>query len=663
MKTRLRTVRAALLLAVLPGLLGVALAHWPPAESLERMGLDGLFLLRGPLPEPERVAVVAIDGDSYSVLGVDPAGAWPRRLHADLIRTLAREGARAVAFDVVFEDAGDPEQDAALEGAIREAGNVVLGATIEQVADPRFRQMRRIEPYEPFRTAAAAAADVNLPLDRDGVVRSAWLTPAGSPGLALAAYETATGDRTKREIDARFVNYYGPPRTIRTVSVYQALDPAQYLSPGFFRDKVVFVGLSQPAAAGPAAKDAFPTPFRAAGGEQTYGVEIHATIAANLLDGTRISLLPGPLEAALLLSLPLLATLACMALGPLLGGVALVLLAFAPWLAGYAAFDRGGLWLPVIIPSAVQLPAAYLSSLLWYYLTTVRDRERIRRAFSFYLSPEMIAKIALDPDSLNLGGEEIVGTALMTDIQGFTGIAETLGAPETARMLNAYFSDVTTHIFEVGGTLIKFIGDAVFAIWGAPVRVEDHAARACRAALSLARSQEAAPGGPAPRLVTRVGIHTGPMVVGNLGSWQRFDYTAIGDAVNLASRLEGLCKPFGARVVASAATLAAAGSGFVTRPLGVVRVVGRSEPVAIHELLASPGEPSPIALPLLEEFRDALEAFREGRFSDASRGFRAVADGREAGDGPSRFYLATIERLAAEPPGPGWDGVVGFETK
>src|SRR5207249_3191833 len=135
---------------------------------------------------------------------------------------------------------------------------------------------------------------------------------------------------------------------------------------------------------------------------------------------------------------------------------------------GHLAFTRG-VWIPVIIPAAVQLPAAYVISLVWYYVTTARERERIKRAFSFYLSPEMIRQIAANPGSLNLGGEEIVATAMFTDIKGFTPIAEGLTAPQTASLLNAYFSDVTRHIFEEGGTLIKYIGDAVFAIWGAPL--------------------------------------------------------------------------------------------------------------------------------------------------------------------------------------------------
>jgi adenylate cyclase len=319
----------------------------------------------------------------------------------------------------------------------------------------------------------------------------------------------------------------------------------------------------------------------------------------------------------------------------------------------------------VIIPAVIQLPIAYVSSLAWYYLTTVRERERIRRAFSFYLSPDMIQRIAADPDSLNLGGEELVATALFTDIKGFTPIAEGLSAPETAALLNRYFSGVTAHIFESGGTLIKYIGDAVFAIWGAPLRSEDHAVQACRAALAMARHQEPveAAGGPAGTLITRIGVHTGSMLVGNLGSSQRFDYTAIGDAVNLASRLEGLNKPFGTRILVSGDTLSRTGERFTVRPLGRARVVGRGEPVEIFELLGTSGEPARPDQGALALFETARIHFVERRFQEAAAGFRECLSALEGHDGPSSFFLDRCARFEKDPPGGEWDGVVNFESK
>lgn len=659
----LRRARMAVLLALLPGLIGLGLIRWPATEGLERNGLDLLFQWRGPNPPPPEVCVVAIDLASYDAMDVDPKDPWPRALHADLIRTLHDEGARAIAFDVLFLEEGDPGSDLDLEWAIEEAGNVVLGATTDQVEDPLFRQARRIEPYAPFAEAAAALGEVNLPTDADDVIRSAWLAPDGRPGLALAAYEVATGDRSLRSGEARLMDYYGPARTVKTVSLYQALDPAQYLPDGFFRDRLVFVGLSEKAATGPAPKDAFPTPFTGGRGETTYGVEIHATLAANLLEGRKIDLLPPVLENALLLLLPVLALLTFAWLGPLYGAAALVVLAAFPWAAGYLAFTRESVWMPTVIPSTIQLPLAYTVSVVWYYLTTRRERERVKRAFSFYLSPETARQVAEDPTALDLGGEEIVATAMFTDIAGFTSVAESMTAQETAAMLNRYFSEATGHVFATDGTLVKYIGDAVFAIWGAPVRVPDHAARACRTALALARMDaardDADADDPARRLRTRIGVHTGPMLVGNLGSKQRFDYTAIGDAVNLAARIEGINKMFGTRAIVSGDTLAAADGDVAVRRLGRVQVVGRGVPVTLYELVGDRGP----SLEVLDAFRAALEAFERAAFDEAADAFRRALSLAGGKDGPSSFYVKLCERLAREGVGPSWSGVIEATSK
>jgi adenylate cyclase len=663
---RLRRTRSAILLALIPGLLGIALTYLAPAVNFERRyGLDTLFTLRGVRTPPPEVCVVAIDDDSYGVIGRDPNLAWPRALHAELIRTLRQEGAKAVAFDVLFLEAGDdPDADAAFASALADTGIVVLGASVVITDDPLFHQAHNQDPYEPFANAAAAVADVNLPTDADGVIRYAWPAREGRPGLALAAYELATGDTSQRTPDARFLDYYGPARRIKTVSIYQALDPKQYLPPGFFKDKIVFVGLSQDAAPGVAPKDAFPTPFRE-GGRTTFGVEIHAALAANLLEHRQIKLLDRRLEFAFLLLLPLVASLTFMALRPLAGGAAFVLMLVGPWVVAYFAFVRWNLSLPVMIPTTVQLPMSYGLSLIWYYLTTVRDREKIKRAFGLYLSPEMIRRIAQDPDAVNLGGQELVGTAVFTDIKGFTSIAEGMSAPDTAAMLNAYFSDATRHVFDAGGTLIKYIGDAVFAIWGAPIRRDDHATQACVAALALARAQEAVgpDAGPVASLVTRIGVHTGPMLVGNLGSAQRFDYTAIGDAVNLASRIEGLNKAFGTLALASGEAIAATDGRFITRSLGRSRVVGRTEPVELHELIATRDETGRSDAALLGAFAIARADFEAGRFAQAADGFRAALELTGGKDGPSAFFLTYAERLAAAPPPPSWDGVIVFESK
>lgn len=659
-RTGLRRARMGLVLAVIPGLLGALVFFWPVTSGLERRyGLDFLFKLRGPVAPPADIVVVAIDDASFIEYGLplDEATRWPRELHAELIRALHEGGAGSVSFDVLFDVPLEPGPDVALELALFDAGNVVLGATVERVDDPRFVSERQVEPIPPFAESAAAVAKVDLPPDGDGVIREMWLMLGERPSLALAGYEVATGDLSYRdERGTRLIDYYGPPRTVPTVSLYQALDAEQFLPPGYFEDKLVFVGASQIAAIGASdAKDSFPTPF--SGGEvgTTYGVEIHATVAANLLDGRTLHELHGTVAVALLFGLAFVATVAFTVLRPIWALAAFVAAFLLAWVGAFLAFVRADLVIPVVVPAVVQLPSAYVMSLVYYYLTTAREREKIRRAFSFYLSPDMIRAIAEDPEALSLGGEEIVGTAVFTDIKGFTSIAETMTAPQTATMLNEYFSSITRTIFDTRGTLIKYIGDATFAIWGAPVRMDDHATRALHAALEMSRAES--------DLTTRVGVHTGPMLVGNLGSEQRFDYTAIGDAINLSARLESLNKSVGTRVLASGAAIEASDGSVVTRRIGRVRVVGRNEPVELHELLGFVGEATEPPADVVARFERAVDDYAAGRIEAAAAGFRDVTARRGGEDGPSGVYLRAIERLAGRPPGPDWDGVITFETK
>jgi len=660
---RRRWLPFALCLGAIVGIGGVGLRYWPPTATWEkRTGLDFLFMMRGEI-DATGVCVVAMDTASVDVMLLD-APPWPRQEHARLIRQLKKAGARAVAFDVLMEPPQSEEADRDLAAALAETGNVVLGADVQPVIDPKFHEIHIVEPYEPLKAAAAAIGNVGLKLEK-GVIRETFLMQDDRPSLALAAYEVATGDTSKRSGTARLIDYYGQGRKIETHSYYQAVDPDQYLTPDTFKGKIVFVGATDPAASGQTdAKDSFATPFSSDTNHSTYGVEIHATIAANLLEGRRIDLLPAAAEAALLVLLGLTAAVLFIGLRPVYAALALLGLELI-WGAGaHLAFSRGQIWLPLVIPMVSMLPAPYVASVVWYYLTEARERKRIRNAFSFYLSPKMIERIVADPSSLNLGGEELVATALFTDVKGFTSIAESMAAPETAALLNDYFSRLTRFVFDEGGTLIKYIGDAVFAIWGAPVRMNDHAERACSAALSMARDEEGLEGGGRRiQIVTRIGVHTGPMLVGNLGSSQRFDYTAIGDAVNTAARLEGLNKYFRTRAIVSGGALAVAGDGFLVRSLGRVRVVGKSEPLAIYELVGRRGETLKAAA-VYERFAQALDDFTHRRFEEALAGFREAGALRGAsGDGPSEFYVEQCEAMLSAPPPPEWDGAVTFAGK
>jgi adenylate cyclase len=253
--------------------------------------------------------------------------------------------------------------------------------------------------------------------------------------------------------------------------------------------------------------------------------------------------------------------------------------------------------LPVAEPQA-GLAAAYLVSLGFRLTGEERERARIRAEFGKYVSDEVVEKLLAEPDRPDLGGEALRVTVLFSDIRGFTGISEKLAAHEVVAMLNAYFTRVCQPILAEGGTVDKYIGDAVMALFGSPVRHPDHARRALRAALGMAQEaaafrewmRERFPGRGLREFGIGVGVHTGEAVIGDIGTPKRKEFTAIGDTVNSASRLEGVTKELGCVIVASEATVRAAGPGIRTGRHEQVRVKGKAEPIGVYEILGLEGD-------------------------------------------------------------------------
>ena len=312
------------------------------------------------------------------------------------------------------------------------------------------------------------------------------------------------------------------------------------------------------------------------------------------------------------------------------------------------------MWLVALI-----IPLSFLGNTLVYYVVTLRSQQQVEKAFQFYLSPDMAKAMKQNPKGLELGGESVYATALFTDIEGFTRITESMIASEVSQMLNSYFTEVMEVVFENKGTLIKFIGDAVFVIWGAPLKVEDHAKRACRTALAIAKEVEKFNASKRfPALHTRVGLNTGNMVVGNLGSSKRFDYTAIGDSVNLASRVEGINKYLGTTVIITETTKKEMGGEFPTVPMGAIQVVGKSEVVPIFTLFETA---------LSEEnslvWQKALLDFRTKKFSDARAAFESVKGLEPRLKKACEVYISEIARHEATPPSAEWRGEISFDMK
>jgi adenylate cyclase len=455
-------------------------------------------------------------------------------------------------------------------------------------------------------------------------------------------------------VSRMLVDFHGPARTYPYISFADAAQ--KKFQPGAFKDKIVLVGASATGIG-----DLRVTPF---GGLDFPGVEIHANLIDNILN--RQFLKRGGKEALtdlafiLLFGLPVGIWLAVTQPRWMPLGLAL-LLPFAAIV--YFAFLHGS-WLNFIVPALFALVPNVSLVALYRVLIEEQEKRKVRGAFQQYVSPEVIRRLLDDPDRVKPRKSEI--TILFSDVRGFTSISESLDAQELADLLNGYLTEMTRIIFRYQGTLDKYIGDAVMALWGAPYDEPDHATRACEAALRmltrLAELQREWRAHGQPVMDIGVGINTGIASVGNMGSSLRHGYTAMGDSVNLASRLEGLNKEYGTRIIISESTHKALRSDrMLVRELDMIRVKGKLLPVTIYEVLDAEA--------LGREGKELVELFARGQKAYKLRDWRAAGQAFEqvldrwSDDGPSRIFLRRCEEYLAEEPEADWDGVYVMKHK
>jgi adenylate cyclase len=458
------------------------------------------------------------------------------------------------------------------------------------------------------------------------------------------------------------INYAGP---FGTYPHYSMVDVIEGKVPAdTFRDKIVLLG---PTALG--IGDIRNTPFQ---GPTYMGVEIHANIIDNLLhvdEPGRSFLRRGNREEMTDLVVLLLFGLG---LGWWFGRTrpALATLSAAVAVALFlvlvvVAFGRWGMWLSFVVPVGTLL-ANYAGVTSFRMIFEEREKRKVRRTFQQYVSPGVIRLLEQDPGRfLRRGGEMKDLTIMFADIRGFTSLSEGLTPDELVTLLNEYLGEMTEILFRRWGTLDKYIGDAIMAFWGSPFPQEDHAQRACSAALDMcARLEELNLGWRQqgrPTLAIGVGLNTGPVNVGNMGSDRRLAWTVMGDNVNLASRLEGLTKEYGVRVVVAESTWQQVQAHFVGRDLDRIRVKGKQQPVGIFELLDF-RENAERHGELLAGFEEAMRAYRRREWQEAIAGFEALLI-RSPQDGPSQLFLRRSREFLAEAPPPDWDGVYVFTKK
>ncbi len=451
------------------------------------------------------------------------------------------------------------------------------------------------------------------------------------------------------------INYLGPEGGIPTYSATALLNGA--LPAETLKDKIVIVG-----ATAVGIYDLRVTPFSG-----TFpGVEVQATIVDNILRGNFIRTLPFSLIIMLLVLVAV-----ALILGLLLPRFSaawafiFLLLSIGSYVTlNYVLFTRQGLQLELFYPVGLMV-LVYLGITLQRFLAEERERERIRKTFESYVAPAVVQEMLKHPEQLRLGGERREITVLFTDIRGFTTMSENLDPEDLVKLLHDFLNPMSNIIINQGGTIDKYMGDAIMALFGAPLPQADHPRLACRAALEMAASLEALnrtwaeQGGPP--LKVGVGVNTGPVAVGNMGSDRLFDYTAIGDNVNLASRLEGLNKYYNTSILISDATAKALENGFILRDVDLVRVKGKAQGIRIHELIGE-GAPDPELARFLEIYHHALGHYREKRFAESLEAFAQALEVRP-GDAVCERYVTLAQKHRETPPPPDWEAVTVMDGK
>jgi len=592
--------------------------------------------LRG---ESDPLVIVAIDEVSINSFS-DNQGLtypWPRDVHAQLVDKLSAAGAKVIVFDVNFDTVTpapnqkppapddyfwEPEPCAAdrqFAEAIRRAGNVILALVVEQKVEMNQGREELVEnaayPAALFDDAAAAHADAKTPTDVDGKVRRARTESqfreerlASLPVAAAAAYltEGQPGTLEQRALkyaedwrsrhataigrDGSFpVDFRGPAGTIKTLHYADVLAYGdEQLS--YLKNQIVLVGSTAPEL-----HDEFDVPVRRGGAlgttqEPMPGVEIHANAIRTLLADRCVRPAPDWTAIVSTLLLGCLTGLMVFHLRPARALALYVPLVTLGWIAGsFWVFIYRDLWISLVLPILGGVGVACLGSTVLAYLTVERERKRIQSAWGKRVSPEVLQRILQNPGLQHVVGRTLQATVLFSDLRSFTTLCHTWRPEEVVRRLNEIFERMTRVITEHGGTIDKFIGDGIMAVFGDPVPHEDHARRALLASIDMMRAMQelqaqARARGDQP-IEMGVGIHTGELVAGDIGSELFLEYTAIGDTVSTASRLEGLNKEYHTNIICSGDTLAHAGQGLPVRLIGTTTVRGRETPLEVYEVL------------------------------------------------------------------------------
>ena len=522
------------------------------------------------------VTIVGIDDKSIKKLGK-----WPfkRSFHSKAIEILTKYNAKVIGIDILFAEETAELEDKSLISALKKTDKVIFPVVFD------FKEKKFTYPLLKFRKYVSLG-HVNIIPDKDGVVRRVPLFINGQKAFALAILEKINPnlDLNSLPIDKEknlLINYFRKPSNFPKISFIDLLE--ENFSPNLVKDKIILIGITDPTI-----PDAQLTPISK--GYPMFGVEIHANILETILN--KKFLIPQSEKSTiiLLLFLSVFLTILFWFLRPIWTLFLSIFSLGFYFILASILFEKG-LVLNLLYP-LFTIFFVFIGTLIYKFTTEEKEKRFIKKAFSQYLSKPVIDQLLKNPKILKLGGEKKILTVLFSDIRNFTSLAEKISPEELVRFLNNYLTQMTEIILKNKGVVDKFIGDAIMAFWGAPIEEKNHPELACKTALEMIDELKRFNKKSKIKINIGIGINTGEMIVGNMGSLKRFDYTVIGDAVNLASRLESLNKEFKTNIIISENVFKEIKDKFNCKYLGEIKVKGKEKPVKIYELVSFKGNSS-----------------------------------------------------------------------
>jgi len=689
--------------------LAVVLLVFVFANPFKQLQLNLADNLYHPRKASDDIVIVAIDDSTLEPInGLGDMGTWSRSNYAKVLQTIEKGQPKVVAFDIFFRDPREKKGDDDFAATLAASKVPVIisyrpenwimneDGTYHTVPSPSTTS-----PLAAF-LSNTTVSSLAVTIDSDNIFRK--YIPAifdseqnhyyeSLANAAVRAYLRLPSLTSKLDLTIDHYNFSNDLSNIPLVHGqmlinYSSSDPykrdnnneGRYITvpfkivfddditkydPNVFKNKIVLIGTTSATL-----KDDFPTPI-----STTYrmpGVEVHANAIQTILEKKFLRYLYDWEKILLILLIAFASVFVFMYTRIRWSLLYLVGMAGGYTLLAPALFDRG--IIVDLVHPYLALAGAFVSVYMYRYVTEFREKRELKGAFSKYVNPAIVNQIMAHPEQLKLGGEQRMVTVIFTDIRGFTTISEKLSPESLVALLNEYLEKMSTVIFDEGGTVDKYEGDAILAFFGAPLAQADHAARACTAVLKMRKAlvelnakwaiDPPLPGGEKkPQIEFRAGISAGKVIVGNIGSTKKLNYTVIGDNVNLGSRLESVNKKYGTNILMSEDTFTLVKELFITREVDRIRVMGKKNPVRIYELLANKAlSDQAVDYTLLKLYEEGIGFYKDRKFAEGLAKFDEILKSFPD-DNPSKLYRQRCEVLRDFPPKADWDGVYEMGEK